>query len=709
MSGGARGGRAWCWAVVLAWSALLIVSAPLAAELPGRVGDHGLSPPAGGDYDTVRHMLETQYGMPAEPVLVLLRKHGRLDEAAYAAYLREAVAALESVPGVIRVISPLERPEQRRGDYAYAAVELSPPQRAHPAVLDELRRRLPPHPDVEPAWSGAPVVQAEVNAASRRDVAVAERIGLPAALAVMWLALGGLLPALLPILVGWATVSAALAAAAWIAQDAMLSNFVLSVIPMVGLALSIDFALLLVGRYREELLRATPVAALQTTLRTAGCSVCCSALCAGGGLAAMMLIPVPMFASVAGAALLVLATSVVTCFTLLPALLVLLAPRLARAAGPRRSGGGRRLLARWLTRWTDAVMRRPVRSALLSGGVLLALLLPLLRIEVEMPDAGSLPAGHPVRAATQTMEEVFGPSGARVPLIAFAPGGAWTAADWARARRLALALSQDADVAGVDSPFALATGLGTATLETAAPQARLATYLRGGSMRIEVQLRHGAHAPEARAWVSSWARIGTASSLPVLVGGEVKREQELFDAVRAGAWHVLLAGAAANVVVLLLAFGSPALAAKTLLTSLLGMGAAFGVLTLALRYGAFGMERGPVALMIPAFVFGIVFAVSMDYGVFLVSRMCERYRASGDNDGAVREGMLATGPIITAAAAIMIAVTTPFALAEVAGVRQLGIGIAVAIFLDATLIRLMLVPALMRLLGRWNWGKGRFG
>jgi RND superfamily putative drug exporter len=160
---------------------------------------------------------------------------------------------------------------------------------------------------------------------------------------------------------------------------------------------------------------------------------------------------------------------------------------------------------------------------------------------------------------------------------------------------------------------------------------------------------------------------------------------------------------AADFLVLAFAFRSVLIPLKTIAMNVMSLLAAFGILAWAVANGAFGMEAESVAVMIPVFICGLVFGISMDYGVFLVSRIHEAYLRTGDNRAAVRTGLHATARVITMAAAIMIAVTAPFAFADVAGVRQLGIGIAAAIFIDATVVRMVLVPALMRLFGRWNW------
>jgi RND superfamily putative drug exporter len=227
-------------------------------------------------------------------------------------------------------------------------------------------------------------------------------------------------------------------------------------------------------------------------------------------------------------------------------------------------------------------------------------------------------------------------------------------------------------------------------------------------MLIKVTIRGEPSSKEAMGWVENWGEQGQSSKMFYLVGGEAKIQQEVFDAVFDNLGYVFLFIFVSNFIMLFAAFRSVLIAFKTILMNLLSLGASFGILAWVFEGGRLGMEPGSIAIMIPVFIFGLVFGISMDYGVFLVSRMYELYRQTQNNELAVLTGLASGSKTITAAAAIMIAVTAPFAFGEVVGVKQLGVGIVAAIFIDATVVRMILVPALMSMLGNWNWWAPRW-
>ena len=222
-------------------------------------------------------------------------------------------------------------------------------------------------------------------------------------------------------------------------------------------------------------------------------------------------------------------------------------------------------------------------------------------------------------------------------------------------------------------------------------------------MLVQVRLKGEPASQQVMDWLRRWEKEGTSGALPFLLGGEAKYQQEIFDDIFDNLIYVLLFILVSNYVILFIAFRSILIPIKTILMNLLSLGASFGILAWIFEEGHFGLEPSRIAIMIPVFIFGLAFGISMDYGVFLVSRIYEEYQRTQDNHRSVLVGLASISKIINSAAAIMIAVTLPFAFGDVVGVKQLGIGIAAAIFIDATVIRLVLVPALMIILGKWNW------
>ncbi|WJH33354.1 MMPL family transporter [Paenibacillus sp. CC-CFT747] len=692
--------------VLMLWGMLLALSAGPAFALPGVLKDHGLV--ADGSYLEVKHRLSAEFGIPEDPVLVLFNKRPGASGMEFIRFIKRTMEDLKEVPGVRGYLSPLDKEGMLKDTAAYGILILPPAGSERTAVLTRLRDKLPRDLSATVRLTGKPVVQEDVNVASRRDLGRAERIGLPAAFLILWWAFRGPVSALLPVAAGLTAVVTAMGAMSRLGQAFELSHFVLNVVPMVGLALSIDFALLLVSRYREELDRLNADEAMNRTLRTAGRAVFYSACCVALGLAGICSIRLPMFQSVAAGALTVLAAAVLAAFTLLPAALALLTP-VMKSRNRERGLAGTSRPDLW-QRLARQLLARPFRT----GGLALLLLaigmMPLRTMRIAIPDASSLPSGYESRAAAEAYEELFGEGGrAHVDLLLQGNPGLTDKEAREEVYRLVEKLKRDPQVLRVDTDLLIVPPAQGRNEVRPSSGSGMAAALRGSpsttgtSGLLPITLRAGTHTKEARDWVRSWDREGSGGPVAYRLGGEAKYEQEVFDAVRDGLPASVGFIGTSTFLVLLIAFRSFVIAVKAIVMNGLSLAASFGFLAAVFSHGAFGMEPCPVALMIPVFVFGLVFGVSMDYGIFMLSRMAEHYQLTGDNERAVTYGVASTSRLLTAAAAIMVAVTLPFAFGEVVGVRQLGVGIAVAVALDATVIRLMLVPALMKLLGDWNW------
>ena len=659
--------------VIGGWLLLLVLLAPWAPKLPEMLQDHGLT--TDGEHLKVQQLLEQAYGIPANPVILLFEGQPSVAAPVMDAYLQRTMNWLRLQEELAMLVSPLEQPGMREGNAAYALVSFQSPAHRWGPVIDRVRASVPEQPGITVRLTGQPVIQADVNDASRRDFRQAELIGVPIAFLFLLLAFGGFAAAAIPIVCGLVTVSTAMGIMYWIGTEFVLSSFVLNVIPMVGLALSLDFALMLVSRYREELATADPSNALVLTMATAGRAVFFAAGTVALGLLCTLWIPLPMFRSVALASLVVLALSFFIAWTLVPALLSLLTPF------QRTHSSDQRRTARWNI-WSASLMKRPVLAAVGAGVILLLCCLPLMRIQLSIPDAASLPPSSEARQAHERFEARFG-NPSQSMLYAALPG----TVEQSHAAK-AKATASLVEHMSSDPLVIQATGL---------------PPVAGGPAVVRIQL----DGEPGSSVVSNWLRQREAhqqlASEPLLLGGEAKYRQEVQEPIYGNLGKVAISIAISNMFMLLLAFRSVIIAMKTLLMNILSLGASFGLLAWIFRDGLLGVMPGPIAIMIPVFIFGLAFSISMDYAVFLISRIYETYRSTGNNEEAVILGLARTGRVITCAAAIIIAVTLPFAWGEVAGVQQLGVGIALAIFMDATLIRFLLMPALMKLLGKWNW------
>ncbi len=649
------------------WLALAAVSVCFAAQLPQVLGDHGLE--ANGSYRQAQASLERAFRIPDEPVFLLFANKRGADERAFHASISDVLHRVDRISGVDVAASPLEQEGLEKGGYAYAMLSV-------PGSISDKRRAIEKirsaaageRGGVSVQLTGKPVVQEDVNRSSKQDLKSAETLGIPVAFAIMLLTFGGVRPALIPLIAGGMSVAIAMAVvyAIGVMGDVSLSVFVYNVIPMAGMAVSLDFALLMVSRFREERASSSVRQAVCQTMVTSGKAVTVSAFCVLLALLGTFYIRMPIFNTVALGAIAVLAVSALANMTFVPALLYAwgdrIAPGQARLQG---SGDG------WL-RLTAAVMKRPGMLAGASMLVLLLLLAPVREMRLSIPGPQSLPPGAESRTAAETISGLFQPpSLSQVYLLV--DGRAKTG-------DIRAELAQDplvAHLSAAPSPFGEDVYL-------------LSAWLRGGEA-----------SPKVMQWVRDQELLRGKDG--VLLGGQPKYEQEVHDAIFSRLPDVLAFVVVSHFLLLAVAFRSILIPVKAILMNMLSLGASFGILVWLFQEGRWGLEPADIAVMIPVFLFGLVFGISMDYGIFLLSRIDESYRNTGNVALAIRDGLSASGKIITSAAAIMIAVTGPFALAGVSGVKQLGIGIAAALFIDATLVRLVLVPALMQLFGKWNW------
>ncbi|MCM1976024.1 MMPL family transporter [Streptomyces sp. G1] len=537
---------------------------------------------------------------------------------------------------------------------------------------------------------------------SESNGGASELIGILAAAAILFLAFGSLVAAALPIGMAVFGLTIGVATMTVLAGVTDVPTFAPVLGSMVGLGVGIDYALFVLARHREYLAHGLdPHEAAGRAVATAGRPV----VFAGGvvvvSILGLAVANVP-FMTVGGVAVsIVVLTMVAASVTLLPAFLGAAGPRLARIgrigralqtrkAGrlPRRRAAvaGAAPATGW-RRWIGHVSRHPVLYAIGAAGLLLTATLPVLGLRVGLPDDGSLPQSRTERRAYELVAAGFGP-GTNGPLVIAAdPAGDTGVLD-----RLVGAVAADPGIASV-APTHIDRGTGIATLvvfPTTSPQDK-ATADTIARLRADVLPTAIGHGP-ARAHVggatASLSDVGqrTSQRLPVLVAAVL----------------------AMSFLLLMLVFRSILVPLKAVLLNLLSIGASYGIMVAVFQWGWGGALIGleatvPIVSFIPMFLFAILFGLSMDYEVFLLSRVREEYLRTGDNGTAIVEGVSSTARIITSAALIMVAVFLSFAVAEDPSIKMFGLGLATAIFIDATVVRMVLVPATMTLLGRSNW------
>lgn len=572
-------------------------------------------------------------------------------------------------------------------------------------IIDELREKLGDINGI--SITGEPVISKDINVASQNDLIKAETIGLPIALIVLLLAFGTIVASLLPILVGGATVVITLGLLTLLGDSVNLSIFVLNIVPMLGLALSIDFALLLINRYREERNTQSVEQSVQIAIQTAGRSIIFSALCVMIGLGAMIVIDVEIFMNIALGGSIVVLLAVLTGITLLPAALTILGDRLNKGRVFRIKPTA----SRW-QKFAAFVMKRPVTIIVVAIILLCVAMVPIKDIELTIPSTESLPESYESRQTFDTLDEQFG-LGDNTPVFLLAENdeaGAW---DTTEGREKILDIRQqlldDPLVDRVTSMFTVANIDSVEMWEMANsnPQAPGAleevaeNFIQEDKMYMVAYLNTEGSSFEAQDFVRDWSEkdLGVDFAL----SGQAKFNQEIFDEISSKVLIAIAIIIVSTFFILMIAFRSILIPLKAILMNILGLGATFGILVYIFQYGHFGLEATTIVLIIPVLTFCLVFGLSMDYEVFLISRIQEEYLKGATNTKATVDGLVSTSKIITSAALIMIVITGAFAFTDVMPVKQIGVGIAIAIAIDATIIRLMLVPSFMKLFGDWNW------
>ena len=529
-----------------------------------------------------------------------------------------------------------------------------------------------------------------------------EAIGIIAALLILLLVFRSVWAALLPVITGVTGVGLGLLVVVLGSHLVSLSSTSLTMGSLIGLGVGIDYALFIVNRYRKALLAGAPVPdAIAQALTTSGRAVVLAGVTVVAALLGMLVVNLSVLTGMAEAAALTVLFTVASATTLLPALLAILGRRVlsrrqrrALAAGQPAGAPGTRARAGQGTaaRWAGLVQRAPRRSAALALLAIVALAVPVLSMRVGSADASSDPAGSSTRAYYDVMAGGFGQGfDAPLLLVAQAPD---TASQQALAK-LATQLPGAADVAAVTAPAAVGQS-GGQRLEmiTVVPRT---TAQAAQTTDLVNTLRHD---------VIPAAEAGT--HLHVYVGGTTASTIDLSSALMSKLPLYLVLLGLLGFVLLALAFRSGLIALTGALTSLGSILAGLGAITAIFQFGwgsaLFGVgAAAPISFIIPVCIIGVVFGLSTDYQVFLVSRIREEWQRTGDNAGAIRQGVAETARVIVMAMAIMACVFGSFGFSGQRIVASIGVGMAIAVIIDAVAVRLTLVPALMQLAGRWNW------
>jgi uncharacterized membrane protein YdfJ with MMPL/SSD domain len=643
------------------------------------------------------------------------------------------LARLRERPEVSRVIGPHELPStlSRFGDEAVLLVSLRgdarDKQEAVPAV--EIAARSVAGLDV--AIGGILAADVHAQALAQHDLRRAEVFALPVALLILLIYFRRPLPAVLPALVGGFAITGTFPILRALAELVGVSLFALNIVVFLGLGLAVDYSLFIVQRQREELAVGNSVeVALRRTLETAGKTVLFSGIAVIVSLLALSWVPISLLRSVALGGTLVVVVANIGALVILPTLLALLG---TRVSGKGILGGGptdERLLHQHQTggRWSGiaaVVMRHPGLVASIVGALLLLAGAPFLRMATATADARMFPPDsevHRVHDALADSERfAVDPSATHLLLVKTGSGAAMLDPEsLAALDRFADAVTEIDGVVQVEGLSSLPLPQGTPPLAVllAGPglpeplRAQLDPLVDNDATLMRVTSTVPASSPAAREQLAA-IEAAVPAELRLSIAGAAARARELDAALADRLPWAALTVALASFVVVLLAFGAPVVAVAAVIMTALSLTASFGMLVWVFQDGRFEellhyRSTGTLEPTVPVMMFGLVFGLSMDYELFLLSRVREAWLRDHDNRHSVREGLTRTGPIITTAAVILIVVVLGLAAGTLVFMKQLGIGIALAILIDATLIRLLLVPSTMGLLGKWNWWSPRW-
>ncbi|MGW4477897.1 MMPL family transporter [Rhodococcus triatomae] len=675
------------WLVLLLAAGVVVVAGLWGSTVGDRLGAGGYADP-GSESMQVEELVDEHFGRQSPDVVAVYTAPpgASLDDIGprVQEQLDTLDPALLSRPAVTPWNTPAAGPYLRSvtGDRALALVFAAGDENqrlaSYPAIADRLNVA-----GVPTELTGFAAVADSVNTRSERDLLRAEALSLPLTLLVLVLVFGGLVAAALPVAVGVLAILGALACLRLVAAFTEVNVFAVNIATLLSLGLAIDYGLFVVSRYREELGSADPVTALSRTLATAGRTIAFSALLLVCAFAGTLVFPQASLRSLGFGAMAAVVTAATMSLTVLPAALALLGHRIGAGSWRRDAfGRGQARAARFWGRVTRIVLARRVLVATSITGVLLILAVPVLGVKLTDIDHTALPAGDPARVAVERVAAEFPAAGSGVVVVARGTGGRAPAAVAVEGLRREIA-------AVVDVAAVVVAGT------------------RDDVTLLKAQLSVPDRSRAAMTVLDRIRAIDGPDGVEVLLGGESAVTSDGVDAIVARFPLMVAIMALATFVLLLIAFGSVLLPVKAVLVAALSLGATFGILTWVFQdghlAGVLGVSTGPLAAGMAVLVVAVVFGLSTDYEVFLISRMVEEHRRGGDTEGAVLAGAVHTGRVVTAAAALLILVTGAFTLSSLTPMRFLGIGMIVALVIDATLVRMLLVPALVALMGRANW------
>lgn len=713
------------WAVVSIWIILFICLAFFAQKAPALLKDNGFTP-RGSDSDLGLIQLQKKLDYPASTfTLIYQSANQKLSELEASNQILASLSELRKLPYVLDV-SLVQASRLPVEQFKYAnknlkqeniqAVNVYVRLNADQALehYAELKSLIHPPTGMEVSLTGGTAILFDMQDASKKDIVKSEVIGLPIAVVVLLIIFGTALGALLPLIVGLMSVTVTLGITYFIADNVSLSNFLPNIVTMLGLAVGIDYALFMVSRFREELkVHHSIETAIAMTSQKAGKSIFFSGVAVLIGLFGMLFINLSIYLSLCIGGVIVVSVSVLVAETLLLALLSLFGTRINRfRVIPVRFR--RKNAAVFWEKIAYGVMKRPMTIIVIMGAILLFLTFPIGQMKLGMPDSGVLPPRYESRAGTDLLNQAFDAREMNpIQIYVEANQDVWSQPTIDQMQAFTKQLSELPGVKAVNSyvtQFANQTPAeASAMLESNGLREQIGALrlAKGNSASIIVQPMYNPEDSRTDAVVEAIRQLDTRGLHTLVTGGPAYRF-DILQRIHEGIPKVVGFVMIVTYFVLLIAFRSVLLPLKAVLMNLLSLGASMGMVVTVFQKGFLAdvlhiTSIGYVSATLPVIIFCVVFGISMDYEVFLISRIAEEYEKTGDNERSTAEGLKKTGSLITSAAFILIVVVGAFIFTDIEIIKALGLGLTLAVLIDATLIRILIVPSLMKLLGRANW------
>lgn len=671
------------WTAIALAALVVIAGISWGTGVFGSLAQGGVDAP-GSESAKVKARINDELGAADVHVLAIYRSDQlTVADAAFQSEVTDIMNRLRDSDDILHVTSYYDDPNRLARlasddkHSTYLAVSLDAESDGDRADAYERVEKLLNSDQLETQLAGPTPTFAAISERIQSDIAKAEMLALPIVFLLSLFIFGGLIAALMPMLVGIIAIMGAFLITRLLTTVTDISVFAINIITMMGLGLAIDYALFIVGRFREELAggKSSRDAAI-TTVRTAGRTVAVSGFTVMLSFAGLLIFPQLFLRSMGLGGIAAVGVAVIASLTFLPALLALLGKRIdalpVRLPRRLRSNGGG-----W-ARVANFVMKRPIIVTVGTIAVLLALAIPFANISFGGVDERQLPPGSPVREASEALRNDF--------------------------QRPATEINVLIDNASPEQAAAIANDL------QARDDVEAAAVIREKDGLALVTVTHDGKptSDSARDLVNELRGMQPGSGMDITVGGSTAELNDLLDSLASRLPYMVALVGLVTITLLTVAFGSILLPIKAVLMNVVSLGASFGVVVYIFQDGHLAgllnfTPTGTIDATQPILMVAILFGLAMDYELFLLSRIREEWDATGNNELAVARGLERTGSVITAAALLLIVVVGGFATGGITMIKMIGVGMIVAIVVDATLVRLLLVPATMRLLGRWNW------